>query len=126
MNNKNFDNHCDVCGALTRISVHKKICDFCKFVKALDKSTDKNNQNIIFADNINQFFKDKYAELNHGETFILSLPVSGFYKKPVPKKGQVNFFKSKNIMFLLEQHGFQMVSRKSRFSSQLSMVVRKV
>ena len=75
---------------------------------------------------ISQFFKDKYAELNHGETFILSLPVSGFYKKPVPKKGQVNFFKSKNIMFLLEQHGFQMVSRKSRFSSQLSMVVRKV
>lgn len=126
MNNKSLDNHCDVCGALAKISDHKKVCGFCKFEKVLDQSTDQNNQNIIFADNINQFFKDKYAEMNHGETFILSLPVSRFYKKNVPEKGQVNFFKSKNIMFLLEQHGFQMVSRKSRLSSQLSMVVRKV
>lgn len=120
------DIHCDVCGALATLEAQKKICRFCKFEKNIKKMTDDANENLIFARDINQYFKRKYAELNHGDTFKLNIPITRFYKKPIPQNGQVNFFRSKNIMFLLEQHGFQMVRRKSRFSCELSLVVRKV
>lgn len=126
MNDKDLNNLCDVCGALVTISNQLKVCQFCKFEKVLDQDTDKTNQNLIFAENINQYFKDKYLELEHGDTFELKIPVNRFYKNSTPQKGQVNFFKSKNIMFLLEQHGFQMVSRKSRFSNELNLIVRKI
>ena len=126
MNNNTYNHHCDVCGAKASINGGRKICNFCKFEKIIDQETDKTNTTLIEADDINLFFKQKYSEMNHGETFELIVPVSRFYKKPKPIEGQINFFKSKNIMFLLEQHGFQMVSRVSRFSCSLSLIVRKV
>ena len=121
--------NCDVCGAASgknNTSPSLFTCGFCGFKKLTNCGNVKNNDQLIYTDDINQFFKDKYLNVKRGETFELSLPVSRFYKTPTPLPNQVNFFKSKNIMFLLEQHGLQMVSRKSRFSTQLSLIVRKV
>ncbi len=120
--------NCEVCGSrVSKDDAHPDIicCNFCGFRKKRQGGDDRNNQ-LITAKNINQFFKLKYDDLKKNETFRLNVPVRRFYKCPVPKDGQINFFKSKNIMFLLEQHGFQMVSRKSRFSTELSLIVRKV
>lgn len=118
--------YCDVCGALATLIKQKQVCHFCKFEKDVFQEADVKNENLISAIDINQFLKEKYATLKHGDTFEISVPVTRFYKKPTPQPGQVNYFRSKNIMFLLEQHGFQMVNRKSRFSSVLCLTVRKV
>ncbi|MCC3862366.1 hypothetical protein [Pseudemcibacter aquimaris] len=126
MNNLSPDTHCQVCGAVAEINADKIICPFCKFEKSLNQSPDLSNKDLIRAENINGYFKNKYKTMEHGETFQLSIPVTRVYKTPEPQDGQVNFFRSKNIMFLLEQHGFQMVSRVSRYSTELRLVVRKV
>lgn len=120
---------CEVCGAL--VSIVKKTCleyhcPFCGFRKLLVDNNQDNNDDLLFAKDINQFFKTKYNHMGHGETFKITIPVRRIYKNPEPVNGQINFFISKNIMFLLEQHGFQMVSRKSRFSTQLQLIIRKV
>lgn len=120
---------CDVCGSSAQmIKPLNGIfnCRFCGFKKLVNSEASQPNDDLISAPDVNEFFKEKYSALKKGETFELSLPVSRFYKTPAPLPNQINFFKSKNIMFLLEQHGFQMVSRKSRFSTKLSLIIRKV
>lgn len=123
---KRHSGNCDVCGGAARFTEQKMKCPFCGFEKHLDRSGSYDNRELIFADDINEFFRDKYKNLGRGDTFDLQVPVSHFFKSSAPIPGQINFFKSKNIMFLIEQHGFQFVSRKSRFSTTLSLVVRKV
>ncbi|MBT5185651.1 MAG: hypothetical protein HOH19_05425 [Kordiimonadaceae bacterium] len=128
LKNKTIDK-CDVCGAasgLGQTSPSLFMCGFCGFKKKPSCDNINNNDQLIFTDDINQYFKDKYNSVKKGETFELSIPVSRFYKTPTPLPNQVNFFNSKNIMFLLEQHGLHMVTRKSRFSTQLKLIVRKV
>ena len=117
---------CEVCGGSGSVEQNLFVCSHCGFKKNFLINADDTNNNLIFAADINIFFKNKYYSLNRGETFELSVPVRRFYKKPREQKGQVNFFTSKNIMFLLEQNGFQFVSRKSRFSTNLTLIVRKV
>lgn len=127
--NRNIIEKCDVCGGDNpEPSIDKFIfqCRFCGFEKNKIQAGHTDNSNLIFTDDVNAYFKDKYSQLKKDETFELIVPVSRFYKTPQPQAGQVNFFKSKNIMFLLEQHGFQFVSRKSRFSTQLNLLVRKL
>jgi len=122
-------NKCDVCGGTSAPHASAPAqfqCNFCGFKKYLTRQTDQANNDLIFANDINGYFSGKYKNLEKGQTFELSLPVSRFYKTPKPEPGQINFFKSKNIMFLLEQHGFQFVSRKSRFSTRLCLTIRKV
>lgn len=118
--------HCEVCGAAAHVTDDKVTCPFCKFEKLLGFEGDPTNQDLPRAENVNGYFKNKYKELKNGETFDLSVPVTRVYTTPAPQDGQINFFRSKNIMFLIEQHGFQMVSRVSRFSTMLRLVVRKV
>jgi|GEM_PF-1550931 hypothetical protein len=131
MNYSNIEaiQQCEVCGASAQQSTAQQSdfnCLFCGFKKLASSETDQPNDELIFAPDVNEFFKNKYSALNKGETFELSVPVSRFYKTPTPHPNQINFFKSKNIMFLIEQHGFQMVKRKSRFSTQLSLTIRRV
>lgn len=129
MTNSKTNHTCDVCGSTANQTVKKPSyisCIFCGFTKNVKEKADQNNNHILFAADINAFFKRKYIELQKGDTFNLEVPVSRFYKTPTPKPNQINFFNSKNIMFLLEQHGFQMVSRRSRFSTRLRIIVRKV
>lgn len=124
-----YKEKCEVCGAsasVLLIPYPEYKCRFCGFKKIFSKKNHYDNDDLCLAKDVNQYFKTKYNMMMGGETFELSVPVRRFYKEPAPTPDQVNFFKSKNIMFLLEQHGFQMVSRKSRFSTQLSLVVRKV
>ena len=122
-------NNCAVCGASKKRHKQKTslfTCSFCGFEKDFAQKSSKDNNILIFSNDINAYFREKYHSLKKGETFDISVPVNRFYKSSQPIPGQVNFFKSKNIMFLLEQHGFQMVSRESRFSTQLTLIVRKV
>jgi len=129
MNNSISSDNCLVCGGSVTTKLKQSValhCNFCGFEKVIDTPSNFNNTDLIYVDDVNDFFKNNYVKLNKGETFQFSVPVTRFYKKPTPIKGQINFFKSKNIMFLIEQHGFQMVSRTSRFSTQLTLVVRKV
>lgn len=121
-------NRCQVCGAAIKIYNDRNFyhCRFCGFEKNIDGQISHSNEDLLCADDINQYFCDKFNSMKPGQTFELSIPVKRFYKSPKAEPDQVNFFTSKNIMFLLEQHGFLMVSRKSRFSTELSLVVRKV
>lgn len=124
-----YKGKCEVCGASAPVHLMPNPeykCGFCGFKKKFSEDNKYDNDDLCFAKDVNQYFKSKYNLTLKGETFELSVPVDRFYKTPTPIKGQINFFKSKNIMFLLEQHGFQMVSQKSRFSTILSLVVRKV
>jgi len=123
---KTLVNKCDVCGGSAIVVADRISCPFCEFEKMLDRECDQRNDNLIFANDINKFFKNKYSVLQKGETFELNVPVSRFYKSPKLVPGQINFFKSKNIMFLIEQHGFQFVRRESRFSTTLRLLVKKV
>ena len=131
MNNSgaNSNQICDVCGASAQQNNPQEWvfnCRFCGFEKLAGSETTRPNNELVYAPDVNESFKDKYNTLKKGESFELSVPVSRFYKKPAPLSDQTNFFKSKNIMFLIEQHGFQMASRKSRFSTELSLIIRKV
>ncbi len=120
---------CEVCGASAPVHLmpHPEYkCRFCGFKKVFSEDNIYDNDDLCFAKDVNLFFKKKRDLTMRGETFELVVPVKRFYKEPAPLPGQVNFFKSKNIMFLLEQHGFQLVSRKSRFSTALCLIVRKV
>lgn len=126
---KNSSDKCDVCGAMAQSDKtrdHYFDCHFCGFKTLTDGKIKHQDDNLIYAIDVNKFFQNKYSELNKGDVFELSVPVSRFYKTPATQPNQINFFKSKNIMFLLEQHGFQMVKRKSRFSTTLDLIVRKI
>ena len=129
MNNFISSDNCAVCGGTITSKLKQSVvlhCNFCGFEKIVGIVSTSNSDDLIYLDDVNQFFKNKYIKLNKGETFQFSVPVTRFYRRPKPMRGQINFFKSKNIMFLIEQHGFQMVSRKSRLSTQLTLIVRKV
>lgn len=117
---------CDVCGGAGTIKTDHFHCCFCGFKKKPYQAHVNTKSDLIFTDDVNAFFKEKHKALERGEVFELVVPVSRFYKTPAPKPDQINFFKSKNIMFLIEQHGFQFISRKSRFSTTLSLTIRKV
>jgi len=80
---------------------------------------------LPFQDDLPGFFKEKFRQLNPGGMLYLSTPVTRVFQKNLPLPGQINFFKSKNIMFLLEQHGFKMAWRKNRFSSNLRIIARR-
>jgi DNA-directed RNA polymerase subunit RPC12/RpoP len=81
---------------------------------------------LPFTTDIQSYFTSRYSSLNKEGLIYISLPVSRFYKNPKPLDHQLNVFKSKNIMFLLEQNGFQMVWRQSRFLSKLCLIARKI
>lgn len=126
----NFENtlavKCDVCGGNSNQIKQRFKCSFCGFEKQLGQIGLKNNKELIFVSDINKYFRDKHNNLEKGDTFELVVSVSRFYRSPQPIPGQINFFKSKNIMFLLEQNGFQFINRRSRFSNTLNLTVRKI
>ena len=80
---------------------------------------------LPFMPDVNGYFKERYRSLAKGGLLYLTTPVRRLYLNPPPLTGQVNFFKSKNIMFLLEQHGFRMAWRQNRFSPQLRIIARR-
>ena len=80
---------------------------------------------LPFQDDLPNFFREKFRQLIPGGMLYLSTPVKRTFQKNVPLIGQINFFKSKNIMFLLEQHGFKMAWRKNRFSQTLRIIARR-
>ena len=136
---------CPVCGAKIpdAPSVQAYICPFCHFerriaitdqqppVEDIPKRVHKehvcelSNMTLPFQDDLNQYFRQKFQKLAPGETWYLSVPVKRVFQKAAPLSGQINFFTSKNIMFLLEQHGFKMTWRQNRFASILRIIARK-
>ncbi|VAX03750.1 hypothetical protein MNBD_ALPHA03-570 [hydrothermal vent metagenome] len=80
---------------------------------------------LPFQDDLSGFFKEKFRQLKPGGMLYLSTPVTRIFQKNLPLPGQINFFKSKNVMFLLEQHGFKMAWRKNRFSRALKIIARR-
>lgn len=84
------------------------------------------SENMLpFAPDVNDYFSDRFGRLIKGGLLFLSTPVRRPFRNPKPLEGQVNFFRSKNIMFLLEQHGFKMAWRQSRFSTTLRIIAQK-
>ncbi len=133
---------CPICGAKIpgAVSAQDFICPFCKFERRGDvgkKCSDLSQKapNELFSEapdmalpcieDLNGYFHKKFQQLKPGELWELSTPVTRFYHKPAPLPGQINFFRAKNIMFLLEQHGFKMTWRKCRFSPVLRIVAKK-
>ncbi len=80
---------------------------------------------LPFQDDLPGFFKEKFRQLKPGGMLYLSTPVTRIFQKNLPLPGQINFFKSKNVMFLLEQHGFKMAWRKNRVSQTLRIIARR-
>lgn len=80
---------------------------------------------LPFQDDLPGFFKEKFRQLKPGGMLYLSTPVTRIFQRNLPLTGQINFFKSKNIMFLLEQHGFKMAWRKNRFAQTLKIIARR-
>ena len=80
---------------------------------------------LPFQEDLNQYFQEKYHQLVSGGLLYLSTPVKGYFQNPAPLPGQINFFRAKNIMFLLEQHGFKMAWRQNRFASTLKLIARR-
>jgi len=77
---------------------------------------------LPFQDNIAEYFSRKYHQLAPGGLLYLSLPVKRRLVKSPTLPGQINFFTSKNIMFLLEQHGFKLYWRRNRFTPVLRII----
>ncbi|MBL4802032.1 MAG: hypothetical protein JKY45_09060 [Emcibacter sp.] len=80
---------------------------------------------LPFQEDLNRDLQQKFSQLTSGGLLYLSTPITHYFRNPPPMPGQINFFRSKNIMFLLEQHGFKMTWRQNRFSSILRIVARK-
>ncbi len=124
---------CPICGAkIPNVrSVQNFICSFCKFERrtavGLRKKSISSAEDIFlpFQVDLNDYFREKFQNLKPGDLWHLSTPVRRFYHKTTPLPGQINFFKEKNIMFLLEQYGFKMTWRQNRFSSTLRIIARK-
>ncbi len=136
---------CPVCGAKIpdALSVQDYICPFCHFERRaaitaqqslaedIPERVQNNHVNEIsnmtlpFQDDLNQYFRQKFQKLAPGETWYISVPVKRPFQKTPPLPGQINYFTSKNIMFLLEQHGFKMTWRQNRFASTLRIIARK-
>ena len=77
---------------------------------------------LPFQENIAEYFSRKYHQLAPGGLLYLSLPVKHRLVKSPTLPGQINFFTSKNIMFLLEQHGFKLHWRRNRFAPVLRII----
>lgn len=80
---------------------------------------------LPFQENLAEYFSRKFRQLAPGGLLYLSTPVRRRFQGTYPLPGQINFFTSKNIMFLLEQHGFKLIWRKNRFAPILRIIVRK-
>ncbi len=80
---------------------------------------------LPFQEDLAGFFMEKFRQLKPDGLLYLSTPVMWPFQKNAPLAGQVNFFRSRNIMFLLEQHGFKMAWRKNRFSTKLKIIARR-
>jgi len=80
---------------------------------------------LPFVADLSVFLNRKFRQLAPGGLLYLSLPVERPLRAAVPLPGQINFFRPKNIMFLLEQRGFKMAWRKNRFSSTLRIIARR-
>lgn len=80
---------------------------------------------LPFTENIPEYFSLKFRQLAPGGLLYLSVPVRRRLIKAAPLPGQINHFTSKNIMFLLEQHGFKLLWRKNRFARTLRIIARK-
>ena len=81
---------------------------------------------LPFQKDMNSFFKARYASLETGGFLILSVPVEGIFFKAPPFKGQMNIFRSKNIMFLLERNGFKLVRRSMPFGWIVYLIAQKI
>lgn len=77
---------------------------------------------LAFAPDLDQFFQNRFISLNKGGMIYLSTPVKRSFLNTPALEGQVNFFRSKCIMLLLEKHGFKMIWRQSRFSRILRLI----
>jgi len=80
---------------------------------------------LPFQQDLPGFFREKFIQLRPGGLLYLSTPVRQIFQRPAALPGQINFFRPKNIMFQLEQHGFKMAWRKNRFSAALRIIARK-
>lgn len=124
---------CPVCGAKIPniMSAQNFICRFCRFERRPATSIRHNSIpatddiSLPFQENLNDYFSEKFQQLEPGGLWHLSTPVKRPFQNAPPLPGQINFFRAKNIMFLLEQHGFKMVWRQNRFSSTLRITARK-
>lgn len=133
---------CPICGAIVpnAQSAQDYICSFCKFerrtasgnrishvsqVDTNENISEISDMTLPYIEDLNGYFQEKFQQLNRNELWYLSTPVNRIYRKNAPLSGQINFFREKNIMFLLEQHGFKMTWRQNRFSSILRIIARK-
>ena len=80
---------------------------------------------LPFQEDLNAYLQEKFRQLTPRGLLYLSTPVKLFWQDPSPLPGQINFFKAKNIMFLLEQHGFKMAWRQNRYAPILRIIARK-
>ncbi len=133
---------CPICGAkIPNIpSAQDFTCPFCKFERRtavgvrnesfsqpvpFENISEISDMTLPYIEDLNGYFQEKFAQLKTNNQWYLSTPVNRFYHKPTALPGQINFFNEKNIMFLLEQHGFKMSWRHNRFASILKLIVRK-
>lgn len=124
---------CPICGAKIPdiMSEQAFSCHFCRFERRMaigvwQKSVSSIEDNSLpFQKNLNGYFSEKFQQLEPGELWHLSTPVKRPFQRVSALPGQINFFKAKNIMFLLEQHGFKMAWRKNRFSPTLRIIARR-
>ncbi len=129
---------CPICGAkiINLGKANDFTCSFCAFERKT--STASNilpsefhhdgtlyDCSLAFQEDLNTYFKSKFDQLNAGDLWYLSTPVKRPFRTIPPLAGQINFFHAKNIMFLLEQHGFKMAWRKNRFSTSLKIIAQK-
>lgn len=125
---------CPICGAKipNAGSAQDFICPFCKFerrpamgVRIKSISSPHEDMTLPFQEDLNHYFHEKFQQLAPGELWHLSIPVKRPFHKIAPLPGQINFFRAKNIMFLLEQHGFKMAWRQNRFASTLRIIAQR-
>jgi len=119
--------HVDDLGEKSLIRLQKKyqttLAPNAKYIQNIDCIW--SHMTLPFQENLAGFFTEKFRQLKPGGMLYISTPVRRPLQKNSPLAGQINFFRSKNIMFLLEQHGFKMAWRKNRFSSVLRIIARR-
>ena len=79
-----------------------------------------------FEVDINLFLKNRFKSLNKGGVLCLTTPTSGYFFKSPLIQGQMNIFLPKNVMFLLEKHGFRLVDRSPKWQNILQITAQKM
>jgi|GEM_PF-2456098 len=75
---------------------------------------------------LDDFFRERFLSLKPGGLLFLSTPITVPFRITPRLDNQVNFFKARHVMIMLERHGFKVVWRTPFWQTELRVYARRM